>query len=113
MTAHRREKPREPIRRIAEAVKQIAQVRPDALVVWPVHPQPQVREVVYEVLDGMSNVLLTEPIDYIPFLRACSNARRWRSVTRRRTRRSPERQYPVLGGPHRIRTPLRAWTAAL
>ncbi len=74
VTAHRRENLGEPIRRIAEAVKQIAQVRPDLLVVWPVHPNPKVREVVYGVLDDMSNVLLTEPIDYIPFARLLERA---------------------------------------
>jgi UDP-N-acetylglucosamine 2-epimerase (non-hydrolysing) len=74
VTAHRRENWGEPIRRIATAVRQIAASRPGLLVVWPVHPNPIVSQTVHDVLDGVANVVLTEPIDYIPFARLLERA---------------------------------------
>lgn len=74
VTAHRRENLGQPIRRIAKAVKQIAKVRPDLVVVWPVHPNPLVRSEVYSVLDGVPRVLLTEPLDYLCFARLLERA---------------------------------------
>lgn len=74
VTAHRRENLGEPIRRIASAVKQIAQTRPDLLVVWPVHPNPRVRDDVYSVMADVPNAVLTEPMDYISFARLLERA---------------------------------------
>ncbi len=74
VTAHRRENLGEPLRRIATAVRQIAETRPDVLVVWPVHPNPRVRDEVFAVMSGVPNVVLTEPIDYIPFARLLERA---------------------------------------
>jgi UDP-N-acetylglucosamine 2-epimerase (non-hydrolysing) len=74
VTAHRRENLGAPIRRIATAVRQIAEQRPQVVVVWPVHPNPQVRKDVFEVMGSTPNVILTEPIDYIPFARLLERA---------------------------------------
>ena len=74
VTAHRRENLGEPIRRIATAVGQIARQRPDVVVVWPVHPNPVVRKDVYAILGAVPNVILTHPIDYIPFARLLERA---------------------------------------
>ncbi|HUM86706.1 MAG TPA: UDP-N-acetylglucosamine 2-epimerase (non-hydrolyzing) [Actinomycetota bacterium] len=74
VTAHRRENLGQPIRRIATAVQQIAQERPDVVIVWPVHPNPQVRKDVFAVLGMTPNVILTQPIDYIPFARLLQRA---------------------------------------
>jgi UDP-N-acetylglucosamine 2-epimerase (non-hydrolysing) len=74
VTAHRRENWGQPIHRIATAVRQIALARPGLLVVWPVHPNPIVRDGVYRVLADVPNVVLTTPIDYIPFARLLERA---------------------------------------
>ena len=74
VTAHRRENLGAPIQRIAAAVRQIALERPDLVVVWPVHPNPKVRDDVYGILGGTPNVVLTEPMDYIPFARLLQRA---------------------------------------
>lgn len=74
VTAHRRENLGAPIQRIATAVAQIAQARPDVKVVWPVHPNPKVRDDVWAILSALPNVILTEPMDYIPFARLLERA---------------------------------------
>jgi UDP-N-acetylglucosamine 2-epimerase len=62
MTGHRRENFDGGLARIADAVGRIAQ-RPDVAVVFPVHPNPNVRRA-FAPLAGCSNILLTEPVDY-------------------------------------------------
>jgi len=68
VTAHRRESFGLPFRRICEAVRAIAESRQDALVVYPVHLNPNVQVPVHEILDGLSNVRLLAPLDYFSFV---------------------------------------------
>ena len=68
VTAHRRENFGLPFRRICEAVRAIAEERPDVLVVYPVHLNPNVQAPVREILDGIPNVRLLAPMDYPPFV---------------------------------------------
>jgi UDP-N-acetylglucosamine 2-epimerase (non-hydrolysing) len=70
VTAHRRESFGLPFRRICEAVRAIAEKRRDVLVVYPVHLNPNVQAPVREILDGMPNVRLLPPMDYVSFV-AC------------------------------------------
>lgn len=70
VTAHRRESFGPPFRRICEAVRAIAEQRPDVLIVYPVHLNPNVQGPVHEILDGVPNVRLLAPLDYVSFV-AC------------------------------------------
>jgi UDP-N-acetylglucosamine 2-epimerase (non-hydrolysing) len=70
VTAHRRESFGLPFRRICEAVRAIAEGRRDVLVVYPVHLNPNVQAPVREILDGLPNVRLLAPLDYVSFV-AC------------------------------------------
>lgn len=70
VTAHRRESFGLPFRRICEAVRSLAESRPDVLVVYPVHLNPNVQAPVREILDGVPNVRLLKPLDYVSFV-AC------------------------------------------
>jgi UDP-N-acetylglucosamine 2-epimerase len=63
MTGHRRESFDGGLARIASAMARIA-ARPDVAVIFPVHPNPNVRRAI-EPLQGLGNVLLTEPVDYL------------------------------------------------
>lgn len=67
MTAHRRESFGEGFLRICEGVRRIA-ARGDAEIVYPVHPNPNVRGVVERELGGVERVHLIEPLDYVPFV---------------------------------------------
>jgi len=70
VTAHRRESFGLPFRRICEAVRALAEKRPDVLVVYPVHLNPNVQAPVQEILGGLPNVKLLAPLDYVSFV-AC------------------------------------------
>ena len=63
LTAHRRENLGEPLRQICEAVRQLAKEYPDIQIIYPVHLNPAVREVVFPALEKLENVYLTEPLD--------------------------------------------------
>ena len=67
VTAHRRENFGEPMERIFEALREIAErYREDVHLVYPVHPNPNVREPAHRALSGIPNLTLTEPLDYLP-----------------------------------------------
>lgn len=68
VTTHRRENLGEGMGRIAQAVRRLA-ARPDAAVILPLHPNPQVREVMERELAGVPDVALLEPLDYPHFVR--------------------------------------------
>jgi UDP-N-acetylglucosamine 2-epimerase (non-hydrolysing) len=66
VTAHRRESFGEGFERIARALGRLA-ARADAEVIYPVHPNPQVREPIFRNLSGGS-VRLVEPMAYVDFV---------------------------------------------
>jgi UDP-N-acetylglucosamine 2-epimerase (non-hydrolysing) len=68
VTSHRRENFGGGLEAIAEAVRRIA-ARPDVAVVFPVHPNPNVRKVMDGALAGLDNVAMIEPLDYPHFAR--------------------------------------------
>jgi UDP-N-acetylglucosamine 2-epimerase len=70
VTAHRRESFGLPFRRICEAIRALAERRADVLVVYPVHLNPNVQAPVREILEGLPNVRLLAPLDYVSFV-AC------------------------------------------
>ena len=75
VTTHRRENLGEPMRHVYKALKQLTEEFSDVEVVFPVHKNPKVREVVNEELGGLEKVHLIDPLDYEPFAnlmhRAC------------------------------------------
>ena len=68
VTTHRRENLGEPMRNIYQALKRSVEEDPDVQIVFPMHKNPQVREVVNSVLGNMDRVHLIEPLDYEPFV---------------------------------------------
>lgn len=69
VTAHRRESFGGPLRDICQAITEIADSYPDVRLVYPVHPNPNVRELVGRTLDGIANVSLVAPLDYLSLVR--------------------------------------------
>jgi len=67
VTAHRRESFGDGFARICEALAEIAG-RYDVHLVYPVHPNPNVRAAVDQRLGSHPNITLTEPMDYVPFV---------------------------------------------
>jgi len=74
MTAHRRENWGEPMRNICTAVKKIVSRNPDVKVVFSVHKNPIVRDVVFPGLQGIDRVILIEPPEYVPFVHLIKEA---------------------------------------
>lgn len=68
VTAHRRENFGEGLREIATALVDLAQ-RPDVAIIYPMHPNPKVVEVMRPTLSGIDNIALIEPLDYPNFVR--------------------------------------------
>lgn len=67
VTGHRRENFGEGFRNICAALQDLAQ-RGDVQIVYPVHLNPNVRDVVRSVLGEQANVHLIAPVDYIDFV---------------------------------------------
>ncbi|HXW51539.1 MAG TPA: UDP-N-acetylglucosamine 2-epimerase (non-hydrolyzing) [Candidatus Acidoferrales bacterium] len=62
--AHRRENLGASMEAICRALRATIVAHPDVSLVWPVHPNPPIVEVVRRVLDGTPRVHLTTPLDY-------------------------------------------------
>lgn len=67
VTAHRRESFGDGFGRICDALAAIAD-RQDVHLVYPVHPNPNVRAIVQERLRAHPNITLLDPLDYVSFV---------------------------------------------
>ena len=65
LTCHRRENYGGPMRNIFEAVRNTALRFPDVIFVYPVHLSPVVRQAAGELLSGVPNIKLMEPLDAV------------------------------------------------
>ena len=74
VTAHRRENWGEPMRRICVAIRSIVEAFPDTEVVFAVHKNPIVRDIVFKELGSAERVHLIEPPDYVPFVHLLKQA---------------------------------------
>ncbi|HHW03919.1 MAG TPA: UDP-N-acetylglucosamine 2-epimerase (non-hydrolyzing) [Thermoanaerobacterales bacterium] len=63
VTAHRRENLGEPLRNICLGLKDIVEKNPDVVLVYPVHLNPAVRDVVEKILGGQERIVLLPPLD--------------------------------------------------
>ena len=75
LTTHRRENWGEPMRRIGEAVAELARMYPEYLVVFPAHQNPLVREQIEPSVKNLDNVVVTDPLQYPEFVHAQKWAR--------------------------------------
>ena len=73
VTSHRRENFGGGLENIAQAIRRIA-ARDDLAIIFPVHPNPNVRAVMDRALVGLSNVAMIEPLDYPHFAHLLSLA---------------------------------------
>lgn len=64
ITAHRRENHGERIDRIIDAISFLAKKYTDHTFVIPVHPNPNVRNKIYDRLEAFANIHLLPPLDY-------------------------------------------------
>jgi len=64
VTSHRRENWGAPMVRISTAVARLARAFPGVLFILPAHLNPTVRSALLPALVGVSNILVTDPLDY-------------------------------------------------
>ena len=74
VTSHRRENFGEPFRNICGALRTLAENNAEVQFLYPVHPNPNVKDVAYEFLAELPNFQLCEPLDYAPFIAAMKRA---------------------------------------
>jgi UDP-N-acetylglucosamine 2-epimerase (non-hydrolysing) len=77
ITAHRRESFGAGMLAICHAIAKLAEQFPDRQFVYPVHPNPAVRDTVFGELGSggrFANVHLIEPLEYLPFVLLMSRA---------------------------------------
>ncbi|WP_428718132.1 non-hydrolyzing UDP-N-acetylglucosamine 2-epimerase [Undibacterium curvum] len=74
ITSHRRENFGEPFKNICRALQTLAKNNSDVQFLYPVHPNPNVKDVAYEMLGTIDNIKLCAPLDYAPFVAAMKRA---------------------------------------
>ena len=74
VTTHRRENLGEPMRQVYKALKALVEEFADVEIIFPVHKNPRVREVVNDELGGLERVRLIDPLDYEPFANLMNRA---------------------------------------
>lgn len=74
VTSHRRENFGAPFEDICRAIRHLVETNDDIEVLYPVHPNPNVRDTAHRMLGGLPRVTLTEPLDYLPFVAAMKRA---------------------------------------
>lgn len=67
VTSHRRENWGDGLQQICRALRRLAD-RGDVHIVYPLHPNPKVRETVFGILKGHEHISLIDPLDYLPFV---------------------------------------------
>jgi UDP-N-acetylglucosamine 2-epimerase (non-hydrolysing) len=74
VTAHRRENLGRPLEQICLALRDLVHRNTNLQIVYPVHPNPAVRDVVYKILQDEPNVQLMAPVSYrslVALMRGC------------------------------------------
>lgn len=74
ITSHRRENFGAPFREICRALQTLATNNPEVQFLYPVHPNPNVKDVAHEMLGNRPNIRLCDPLDYAPFVAAMKQA---------------------------------------
>ncbi len=69
VTLHRRESFGRPLLGICRAIRTVVRRHPDVVVVYPVHPNPNVSQPVRAALGRHKRVLLIPPLNYLEFIR--------------------------------------------
>lgn len=75
VTCHRRENIGVPMRSVALAIKHLAEKHPEVHFLFPLHPNPSVRDNVLPLLTDQPGISLSEPLNHEEFLSALQQSR--------------------------------------
>lgn len=73
LTTHRRESFRKSMRENLIILRDFIEKRKDTCLIFPVHPNPNVKTITDEILAECDRVFLLEPLDYIDFVNLMEN----------------------------------------
>lgn len=65
ITAHRRENFGQPLRNICSGLRKLSSKFKQTQFVYPVHPNPNVKDTVRDILSNIDNIILLPPVSYI------------------------------------------------
>lgn len=71
---HRRENWGKPMEKTLRAVREYLEKHEDLYLVFPMHLNPLVREVVHKVLDNFERKILIDPLEYLEFIAVMDGA---------------------------------------
>jgi len=96
VTAHRRESFGEPFVSICEALKELANQHPSWSIVYPVHLNPNVQDVVNASLGSTENIHLIKPLNYDAFVYLMNRAHLLLTDSGGIQEEAPSLQKPVI-----------------
>lgn len=68
ITVHRRESFGEPLIRICRAIESLAERNQNVDFFWPVHPNPQIKNIIHDFFEGNTRINLLPPLGYQDFI---------------------------------------------
>ena len=74
LTTHRRESFGEKMEQYLRTIRSFVERQPDTAAIFPMHPNPIVREQAYSILAERERIVLCDPLDYPDFLGLLSNS---------------------------------------
>jgi len=79
VTAHRRESWDSGVAEIAMGIRNAVEQNSDIFIVWPIHPNPLIKDAVYDVMQELTDeqvdrIMLTTPLDYPDMLKVLKDA---------------------------------------
>ncbi len=74
VTSHRRENFGVPLQNICQALKTIVATFPELNIIYPVHPNPNVKKCVHKALSGVARIHLIPALEYNNFIHLLQNA---------------------------------------
>lgn len=77
ITAHRRENIGQPLKNVAQAVKELAEENPETQFEWALHPNPNTRKIIMEAFENGTpkNINFTEPLSYLDAIRKMAKSK--------------------------------------
>jgi UDP-N-acetylglucosamine 2-epimerase (non-hydrolysing) len=64
VTMHRRENWGEPLKNLCQALINIQKKHNDVVIIFPMHKNPKIREIIFNFLKDKENIILLEPLNY-------------------------------------------------
>lgn len=75
LTMHRRESIGEPMKEVMRAIRDVLIENKEYKLIFPVHKNPAVREIVYPIFKDLNRAELIEPLDYLSFIKIMCKAK--------------------------------------